>query len=282
MSEAAALLETASRPLTFARTERAMAAATLPFTCPDGYLPVHEAFEQACSVLIPGYDEMARRIHAPITANPDEAARKDEEWIAFDAHRRVVALLLRDAFADRRLTPYARGPTGATERAVMRNPEEWRRESFGIPDLDCIPDGIFNPAPRGGPYFVEIVEFSEWLTTHRQELDRFRTGEPGGESPTVAGAAESTPDPMPGTKRGRRQYDFWPAVENHIFDLLTHHGRPSPDDPDLPNLKALEERVAVFLQRNGWDASESTIRAHVAGMLEYWGSPRPIIQRPGR
>ena len=46
-------------------------------------------------------------------------------------------------------------------------------------------------------------------------------------------------DPASGTKRGRRQYDFWPEIENHIFDLLVEHGPPSPDDPELPNQKVL-------------------------------------------
>jgi hypothetical protein len=76
-------------------------------------------------------------------------------------------------------------------------------------------------------------------------------------------------DPAP--KKGRRQYDFWPEVENYIFDLLVEHGPPSPDDPQLPNQKALEEFVAGFMQLKGWDAAESTTREHVVGMLEHWG-----------
>jgi hypothetical protein len=90
------------------------------------------------------------------------------------------------------------------------------------------------------------------------------------------GAAEIRPepdetDPAPGTKKGRRQYSFWPEVENYIFGLLVEHGPPSPDDPELPGQKALEELAATFMQQNGWNAAESTIREHVVGMLEYWG-----------
>jgi hypothetical protein len=85
------------------------------------------------------------------------------------------------------------------------------------------------------------------------------------DEPTVA-------DPAPGTKGGRRQYSFWPEVENYVFDLLVQHGPPSPDDPELPKQNALEDLVAAFMQQHGWGAAESTIREHVVGMLEYWGT----------
>jgi hypothetical protein len=79
-------------------------------------------------------------------------------------------------------------------------------------------------------------------------------------------------DAAPGsrTQKGRHQQSFWPEVENYIFDVLTRRGLPSPDKPKLPNQAALEDLVADFLQNNQWDAVESTIRAHVVGMLEYF------------
>jgi hypothetical protein len=78
--------------------------------------------------------------------------------------------------------------------------------------------------------------------------------------------------PAPKRKRRRPQYSFWPEVENHIFDLLEQHGPPSPDDPELPDQTTLENLVADFMQSKGWEAVESTIRVHVVGMLEYWGT----------
>jgi hypothetical protein len=100
-------------------------------------------------------------------------------------------------------------------------------------------------------------------------------GAPGADESTAteeSAGGETTPAVAEsGIKRGRRQYGFWPEVEDFIFDLLVHHGSPSPDDPELPNQQALEVRVATFMQQNGWDAAESTIREHVVGMLEHWG-----------
>jgi hypothetical protein len=107
-------------------------------------------------------------------------------------------------------------------------------------------------------------------------------------APSAALPAESAPEVQSGPSlpdepllsgttprpkgRGRHQSDFWPEVENHIFDLLDKHGPPSPDDPELPNQKALEDLVATFMQRKGWEAAESTIREHVVGMLNYRGT----------
>jgi hypothetical protein len=73
-----------------------MAAATLPFTCPDGYLSGGEAFEQACAVLIPDHDELVRRIHEPLTVkshHADELAPADAaEVVRGIAVRRIAAV----------------------------------------------------------------------------------------------------------------------------------------------------------------------------------------------
>jgi hypothetical protein len=209
-----------------------MAAATLPFTCPDGYLSGGEAFEQACSVLIPGYDELVRRIHEPLTVkfhhtdelapadaaevvrgiavrriaavtdadvglcrdtftpfNPDEEARRLTDEDACNACRRSVERLMRDALADRMLTPYGRRPTGEMERLVIDNPEVWRREGL-IPGLDSVPDDILSPGPdmAGEPFFLKLSELHDFLAALRHELAPQPTGPEPAES---AAAVES-------------------------------------------------------------------------------------------
>ena len=115
-------------------------------------------------------------------------------------------------------------------------------------------------------------EAIHWLENHGMDCVRGLAEGVDRKTFEAAFAREFGRSPPSGAKRGPRQKDFWPRVENYIFDLLVKHGPPSPDDPDLPDQQALEELVANFMQTKGWDAAESTIRKHVADMLEYWGT----------
>jgi hypothetical protein len=142
---------------------------------------------------------------------------------------------------------------------------------------------VLKEVPRGFVCLNVIVNERQWKCLTQQSLERWVRA-------SAAGSAVSTPtevllepplpdkslltDTMPSTTkgRGRHQYGFWPEIENYIFDLLDRHGPPSPDDPELPNQAKLEELVAAFMQKHGWEAAESTIREHVVGMLEYWGT----------
>jgi len=213
MNKASALLITAPRPLTLARMRRAMAAATLPFTCPNGYLSGGEAFEQACAVLIPAPADAAEAVSriAAITdadvglrrgtftaVDPDEEARRLTHEDVYNACRRSVETLMRNALADRRLTPYGRGPTGEMERLDAENSEVWRREGL-LPGLDSVPDDILSPGPdmKGKPFFLKLSELHDCLASLQHELGGGQTPEPStpvAEPAAVAGAAESLPD----------------------------------------------------------------------------------------
>jgi hypothetical protein len=63
-------------------------------------------------------------------------------------------------------------------------------------------------------------------------------------------------------------------VKKFVFELLEHHGLPSPDDPELLNNAALERLVASFCQVNGWHPAESTVRRYVVEFVEEWVKSR--------
>jgi hypothetical protein len=74
----------------------------------------------------------------------------------------------------------------------------------------------------------------------------------------------------PQKKRGAPPKSFWPDVKKYVFDLLDHHGLPSPEDRDWSNQAAVEEKVKDFMSEKGWEAAESTIRKQVGGFIEDW------------
>jgi hypothetical protein len=152
-------------------------------SCPDGFLPIGDAFEQACSAL-EGGEGLVRLVDEATTATADErwAAHFDEleaAHLRVDTVRRRVERLMRDVLADGRLDAFFRTPHGEIERLLDR--EEWRREAFDIPGIDNIPHPVTNPGPDTGdrPTFLKISDFQEWLTASRREIKPFRTGAPG-------------------------------------------------------------------------------------------------------
>jgi hypothetical protein len=156
-------------------------------SCPDGYLPINDAFEQACSELEGGGENLVRLVDEATAATDDERAdrwadRVDELGAAHlrvDTVRWRVERLMRDALADGRLDVFYRAPSGEIERLLDR--EEWRREAFGIPDIANIAHPVTSPGPdtEGQPVLLKISDFQRWLTTHRYEIHPFRTGLPG-------------------------------------------------------------------------------------------------------
>jgi hypothetical protein len=250
-----------------------------------------EAFEKASSRLencnelgrrsVELFDRFAARMgEGPITE--DERATLEAEFAAsIDKHndaRQRVEMRMRAAGLARQIHLVGWNPrTGKIERVL--DLEEWNRVSFGVAGLDTFADDVLSPSPgmEGEPRFLEPPGFDAWLDAQQPETGA--SGIPQSTEPEPAKAEptqwqrDRTIESAPGTKskRGRHQYDFWPEVENYIFELLVEHGPPSLDDPQLPNQKALEERVSNFMQQRGWDAAESTVREHVVGMLEYRG-----------
>jgi hypothetical protein len=140
-------------------------------SCPDGYLPMGDAFEQACSVL-EGGEELDRLV--------DGAANEQaDNFDKYDKVRQRVERLMRATLADGQLDAFFRAPSGEIERLLDR--EEWRREAFGIPDIANIAHPVTSPGPdtEGQPVLLKISDFQGWLTTHRYEIHPFRTGLPG-------------------------------------------------------------------------------------------------------
>ena len=140
---------------------------------PDGYIPLADAFAQALAAL-EDCDSIARLL--------DEATREDERddlINKYDAKKRGVERLMRNAIADGELHTFIKVPNGQIERLTER--EDWRKEAFGVPGLGNVPHHLINPGVNtdAQPVLLEINNFQDWLTTRRHAIDPLRTGAPG-------------------------------------------------------------------------------------------------------
>jgi hypothetical protein len=142
-------------------------------TCPERYMPLAEAFEEALSVLEHRDSLLQLITEAKIE---DES---DQLFINLDVLGRRVERLMRDALADGLLQTFVRTTNNRIERLVER--EEWRQEAFGIPDIDSVADPIVSPGvdTDGRPVLVRVDDFRKWLTRVRHEVSPFRNGAPG-------------------------------------------------------------------------------------------------------
>ena len=129
---------------------------------PEEFIPIGDAFERACLTI----EDFSFLETQP--ANDDEVkpgARQDDIVNRHDYATRKVERLMRNALADGNLHPFIRVVNGQFERLVSR--EEWRKESFGIPNIENVPHHLANPGPDtdGQPIFLKISEFEDWLGT---------------------------------------------------------------------------------------------------------------------
>jgi hypothetical protein len=147
--------------------------AAMAHTCPDGYMPLAEAFEEALSAL-ENRDSLLQLISDAKTE--DEC---DQLFIDLDALGRRVERLMRDALADGLLPTFVRTPNNTVERLVER--EEWRKEAFGMPNLESVADAVLNPGvdTGGRPVLLKVDDFLKWLSSVRHDVNPFRSGAPG-------------------------------------------------------------------------------------------------------
>jgi hypothetical protein len=140
---------------------------------PDRNIPLGDAFAQALTAL-EDCGSTARLISE--ATSEDE---RDDLINEYNAKKRRVERLMRNAIADGELHTFIKVPNGQIERLTER--EDWRKEAFGVPDLGNVPHHLINPGvdTGGQPVLLEIDNFQDWLTTRRHAIDPFRTGAPG-------------------------------------------------------------------------------------------------------
>jgi hypothetical protein len=145
----------------------------MPHTCPDGYIPLGDAYGKALSVL-EEHEALVRLIEEARTSEESQ-----QSFHNYDVVGRRVERRMRDALADGSLPTFIRTPHNTMERPIEREP--WRQEAFGIPNIDNVADPVTNPGVETGgqPVFVKIEDFEAWLTAERHVLNPFRTGGPG-------------------------------------------------------------------------------------------------------
>lgn len=143
---------------------------------------------------------------------------------------------MRDALADGSLQTFVRTPNNHVERLVER--EDWRREAFGIPNLESVADPVLNPGvdTDGQPVLVRVDDFREWLTSVRHEVNPFRSGAPGKPSAIQLVEAEH-----------KRRLDCGEAltrVSKEAAHLKAWLESKYPDAPPT-TVKTIENRIRV-------------------------------------
>ena len=124
---------------------RAVLAMTHSY--PHGYIPIADAWQEACSKL------------APPESKPLENATFDDRD-AYDAKVRIVERLMRSALADGILPVFVKAKNGETERLIDR--EKWRAAAL-------VPDNIPEAGTNTGletdsrPAFLKVSDFQEWI-----------------------------------------------------------------------------------------------------------------------
>jgi hypothetical protein len=219
---------------------------------PEGFLPLGEAFEEACSKL-ENCDELTRRIDeldnritnriANGTVTDDELQAANNELQArideFDAARLRVEDRVRMAALTKQLFPWSLNPISARWERILLDPEEWGRLAFGFSAVDTYSDPIFSPGPdtEGQPLFVEKSEFQEWLAAQWPSADRAAS--------SAAGNTSGEP-----RKRGPKAQKFRRIKERMKADIQS--GQWTRADLENAQEKELESK---------YSASRDTVRA---------------------
>jgi hypothetical protein len=126
---------------------RAVLAMTHSY--PQGYIPIADAWQEACSKL------------APPQSKPLDNATFDDH-VAYDARVRIVERLMRNALVDGLLPVFVQTKNGETERLTDR--EQWRAAAL-VPDTANIPEPVTTPGPEtdGRPALLKVSDFQEWI-----------------------------------------------------------------------------------------------------------------------
>jgi len=207
---------------------------------PKIFIPLGDAYQQAFDA-IEGW--------TPGVANND--VELHEQLNKRDAAERKVEGLMRDALADGLLCPFIRATNGPIEKLVYREEsdrEKWRKESFGVPGIQNVPDHLTNPGPNtdGRTVFLSTSNFKQWLAPH------------------------STNKQSHSARRGAKPKFNWPAAEVEARRLMEYHGAFAPEDPEWNAQVRLEEAIEKFFEGQlGPSAgpSKSMIRLHVSRWL---------------
>jgi hypothetical protein len=126
---------------------RAVLAMTHSY--PQGYIPIADAWQEACSKL------------APPQSKPLDNATFDDD-VTYDARVRIVERLMRSALVDGLLPVFVQTKNGETERLTDR--EQWQAAAL-VPDMANIPQPVTNPGPEtdGRPALLKVSDFQEWI-----------------------------------------------------------------------------------------------------------------------
>lgn len=89
-----------------------------------------------------------------------------------------------------------------------------------------------------------------------------------------SGLNEYAPKPRTKGRPGAKPTYDWESARQHLFELLEHHGWPTPDDPEWSNQASMEKAIADWFASRNPDRQPvaSTVRRYVSKFAEDWKS----------
>jgi hypothetical protein len=125
----------------------------------------------------------------------------------------------------------------------------------------------------GLDHALSARDFLPWLNEHYPRPVETPQPPTPPSPPEISGSAAIPPKQHHVDRRGRPPKLAWDGiVRQHLFDLLDHHGWPSPDDPEWSNQAAVEKATTKFIeQKYGVGiVVESTIRDNIVPLMTEW------------
>jgi hypothetical protein len=206
--------------------------SAMPYTIPEGFIPVSDAFEQAVS-------ELADFSQLSI----DQTASDDEQRDYFNKYDEIVRGVekkMRRAVADRGLPLFIDTPNGPRELVERK---EWGELAFGVPNIENLSHHLTNPGvdTDGQPSFLKISDFRDWLTAHNSNNSSALVDAPTSSSPALnmpkemselaaakAAVERRLDTPVQDVQRaeprvlryGRREGESWPAGDVPAYERM--------------------------------------------------------------
>jgi hypothetical protein len=211
----------------------------MAYACPDDFITVAEAFEQAVKALCT-VSALSVESWTPERSAENEEPREPNSFEKYDEERRRIERLMRDAIADGDLGAYILTISGQFERLIER--ECFRQMSLGIPGFENVPHHLTSPGPDtdGQPVLLKKNDFRNWIT-------QFGKAKRSGRKPKFDWDDAKAFAQQEWNKRGpfNNVDTGWKSnadLERLVADYMSRH-----DDKGEPSTSVLKEHVSAWV-----------------------------------
>jgi hypothetical protein len=219
---------------------------------PQGYIPIADAWQEACSKL------------APPESKPLDNTTFDD-GVAHDAKVRIVERLMRSALADGLLPVFVQAKNGETERLTDR--EQWRAAAL-VPEIANNPEPVTNPGPErdGRPALLKVTDLQEWIRRLRVQDETLTNEQPSTSKAAPIDAASATSLAADdGEKHAIAVQQWWREFVERTFN------RPDWSQWEVFSWIAWRDRTQICAIQD-----DSTLRAYRRHGLDRESTDEPV------